>query len=263
MKGVDLTRGQNGLLKFQGAFFGTTTRSSYRLLASRLISHGSLPRYPVVMEALMVDRATNNGPRCAVVSCGMERCFLSQKDSGVGRGVTGKYLNGTNFKTVKGGVIPPITVVATSDVNAPDKSFYANVTCKPSEMKVNFCTLFTPGGNGIDVVIHVESIRAISERFVNTACGFFLGKRVAYPVVANYGVYKEDGIRSLYRGDAQDIGISIELLPLSMPDEDFNVLFFYADLIGLEGDELAQFMPLARERYAKFKLSSSIIVIVE
>ncbi|GJU05523.1 hypothetical protein Tco_1121953 [Tanacetum coccineum] len=37
----------------------------------------------------------------------------------------------------------------------------------------------TPAGNTL------ESIRAISERFVNTVYGFFLGKRVAYPVVAN------------------------------------------------------------------------------
>ncbi|GJY04408.1 hypothetical protein Tco_0370348 [Tanacetum coccineum] len=59
--------------------------------------------------------------------------------------------------------------------NAPGKSSYANVTGKPSGTKVNFRTLFTPGGNGIDVVIPVESIRAISERFVNTAYAFFLG----------------------------------------------------------------------------------------
>ncbi|GKC32794.1 copia protein [Tanacetum coccineum] len=32
----------------------------------------------------------------------------------------------------------------------------------------------------------VESIRAISERFANATYGFFLGKRVAYPVIANY-----------------------------------------------------------------------------
>nr|GEW91050.1 putative reverse transcriptase domain-containing protein [Tanacetum cinerariifolium] len=38
---------------------------------------------------------------------------------------------------------------------------------------------------GIDVVVPAESIRAISKRFINTAYGFFLGKRVAYPVVAN------------------------------------------------------------------------------
>ncbi|GKB12480.1 zinc knuckle CX2CX4HX4C containing protein [Tanacetum coccineum] len=51
---------------------------------------------------------------------------------------------------------------------------------------LNFRTLFTPARNGVDVVVPVESIRAISERFANTAYGFFLGKWVAYPVVANY-----------------------------------------------------------------------------
>ncbi|GKA90437.1 beta-caryophyllene synthase, partial [Tanacetum coccineum] len=52
------------------------------------------------------------------------------------------------------------------------------------------------GGNGIDVVVPVESIRAVSERFENTAYAFFLGKRVAYPVVANYvrNIWGEDGI---------------------------------------------------------------------
>ncbi|GKB04856.1 putative reverse transcriptase domain-containing protein [Tanacetum coccineum] len=69
---------------------------------------------------------------------------------------------------------------------ASSKSLYANVTGKPIGMKVNFHTLFTPRGDGIDVVVLVESIKAISERFVNIAYGFFLGKRVAYPVVANY-----------------------------------------------------------------------------
>ncbi|GJR37807.1 reverse transcriptase domain-containing protein [Tanacetum coccineum] len=44
----------------------------------------------------------------------------------------------------------------------------------------------TPGGNEVDVVVPVESIRAISDRFANMAYGFFSGKRVAYPVVANY-----------------------------------------------------------------------------
>ncbi|GKF94375.1 hypothetical protein Tco_0284075 [Tanacetum coccineum] len=70
--------------------------------------------------------------------------------------------------------------------NAPGKSTYANITGKPSRKKVNVRTLFTPRGNGIDVVVPVDSIRAISERFANTAYGFFLGKKVAYPVVANY-----------------------------------------------------------------------------
>nr|GEV48471.1 hypothetical protein [Tanacetum cinerariifolium] len=41
-------------------------------------------------------------------------------------------------------------------------------------------------GNGVDVVVPVESVRAIGEQFANTAYGFFFGKCVAYPVVANY-----------------------------------------------------------------------------
>ncbi|GJX07701.1 cytokinin dehydrogenase 3-like protein [Tanacetum coccineum] len=85
------------------------------------------------------------------------------------------------------GSFPPLpTPVTTSAGNAPGKSSYAIITGKPSGKKVNVRTLFTPGGNGIDVVVPVDSIRAISERFANTAYGFFLGKKVAYPVVANY-----------------------------------------------------------------------------
>ncbi|GKE74829.1 beta-caryophyllene synthase, partial [Tanacetum coccineum] len=42
----------------------------------------------------------------------------------------------------------------------------------------------TPNGNTL--VVPVESIRAVSDRFANSYYGFFLGKRVAYPVVANY-----------------------------------------------------------------------------
>ncbi|GJR27448.1 retrotransposon protein, putative, ty1-copia subclass [Tanacetum coccineum] len=92
----------------------------------------------------------------------------------------------TQETTVLGSFPPLPTQVTTSACNAPGKSSYANVTGKPSGKKVNIHTMFTLGGNGIDVVISVESIRAISERFANTSYGFFLGKRVAYPVVANY-----------------------------------------------------------------------------
>ncbi|GJZ95838.1 hypothetical protein Tco_0668172 [Tanacetum coccineum] len=49
----------------------------------------------------------------------------------------------------------------------PILSSYANVTSKPSGTKVNFCTLFTSRGNGIDVVVSVESIRAIRTLGVN------------------------------------------------------------------------------------------------
>nr|GEZ90226.1 hypothetical protein [Tanacetum cinerariifolium] len=72
---------------------------------------------------------------------------------------------------------PTPTQETPSAGNAPGKSSYANVTGKPIGEKLNFRTLFTPGGNGIDLVVSVESIKAISEGFVNVACGFFLGKR--------------------------------------------------------------------------------------
>ncbi|GJZ27422.1 RNA-directed DNA polymerase, eukaryota, reverse transcriptase zinc-binding domain protein [Tanacetum coccineum] len=51
---------------------------------------------------------------------------------------------------------------------------------------MNFRTLFTLRGNKVDVVVPMESIRAISAQFANTVYGLFMGKHVAYPVVANY-----------------------------------------------------------------------------
>nr|GEX05153.1 hypothetical protein [Tanacetum cinerariifolium]GEX16217.1 hypothetical protein [Tanacetum cinerariifolium]GEX97762.1 hypothetical protein [Tanacetum cinerariifolium] len=73
---------------------------------------------------------------------------------------------------------------------------YANVAGAPSRKSLNFCTLYTPRGNEVDVVVLVVSIRSISVRFANMVYGFFLRKRVAYPVVANYNpdvnLLKED-----------------------------------------------------------------------
>nr|GEU50457.1 hypothetical protein [Tanacetum cinerariifolium] len=89
--------------------------------------------------------------------------------------------------TARLGSYPPLPTHGTSTAgNTPGKSSYANITGKPNGKKVSVRTLFTPWGNEIDVVILVDSIRVISERFANTAYGFFLGKKVAYPVVANY-----------------------------------------------------------------------------
>ncbi|GKD48669.1 glucomannan 4-beta-mannosyltransferase 9-like protein [Tanacetum coccineum] len=84
---------------------------------------------------------------------------------------------------------------STQEANAPagntpgepsGKPSYAIATGKPNGKKVKVHTLYTPGGNGIDMVVLVESIRAISKQFDNTAYGFCLGKKVAYPVVASY-----------------------------------------------------------------------------
>ncbi|GKD18768.1 retrotransposon protein, putative, ty1-copia subclass [Tanacetum coccineum] len=64
---------------------------------------------------------------------------------------------------------------------------YANLfTGESTRKSVNFSTSITLAKNGIDVAVPVKSIRIISKRFVNTAYGFFLRKRVDYPVIANY-----------------------------------------------------------------------------
>ncbi|GKC24141.1 putative reverse transcriptase domain-containing protein [Tanacetum coccineum] len=63
------------------------------------------------------------------------------------------------------------------------KSSHDNVigeSSKKAMKTVNIRTLFTSRGNGIDVVVPVESIRAISERFVNTAYGFFFLRKMVH-----------------------------------------------------------------------------------
>nr|GEU41086.1 hypothetical protein [Tanacetum cinerariifolium] len=111
-----------------------------------------------------------------------------------------------NVEKTSLGSYPPLPMQGTNPAgNTPGNSSYANFIGEPSREALNFHTLFTPRGYGVDVVVPVDSIRASSERFVNTAYGFFLGKRVAYPVVANYvklhGVpvkaFSEDGLSAI------------------------------------------------------------------
>ncbi|TVU41934.1 hypothetical protein EJB05_15494 [Eragrostis curvula] len=70
------------------------------------------------------------------------------------------------------------------------------------------------------------------------------------PFGAIKGAAKTDMIRTTIQRakDAQDLGLSIELLPLSRPDEEFKMSLFYADLIGLEGDDIVEYLPVAGER---------------
>ncbi|GJY58433.1 hypothetical protein Tco_0458325 [Tanacetum coccineum] len=76
-------------------------------------------------------------------------------------------------------------------------SFAKLVVSEPSRKSVNFLTLITLVRNGADVVVSLESIRAVSKRFANITYGFFLEKQVTCPVVANYwnpnvNLFKED-----------------------------------------------------------------------
>ncbi|GKF95264.1 hypothetical protein Tco_0287999, partial [Tanacetum coccineum] len=80
-----------------------------------------------------------------------------------------------------------------STVDQNSCTSYAKLfTSESSRKSVNFRTLITPVGNRTDVVISLESIKAISECFFNTAYGFFLGKRVVYPIFSSM-----DGLDSI------------------------------------------------------------------
>nr|GFC44195.1 hypothetical protein [Tanacetum cinerariifolium] len=65
-------------------------------------------------------------------------------------------------------------------------SFAGKLKGDLTRKSVNFLNLVTSARNEANVDISLESIRVISDRFANTAYGFFLGKWVACPVVANY-----------------------------------------------------------------------------
>nr|GEX45496.1 hypothetical protein [Tanacetum cinerariifolium] len=129
--------------------------------------------------------------------------FLSQKRSGGGKGVKEKRSNVSNIEVVMDGAVPSVTGDSENAAMEVESPSVVEETVEKEKLSpmVNTSDLgsYPPlptlettsagnalGGNGIDVVVRVESIRATSKRFVNTAYGFFLGKRVAYLVVANY-----------------------------------------------------------------------------
>ncbi|GKD15709.1 zinc finger, CCHC-type containing protein, partial [Tanacetum coccineum] len=195
----------------------------------------------------------------------MERGFLSQKGSGVGRGVKEKNLNRNKTNNALGiyvstesddtmneetpvgvasvvkegvtpyvvdmtvemekqrslentivllGSFPPLSMLVTSSVgNDLGKSLYANVTSKSSGKKLNIRTLFTPGSNGIDVVVPVESIRAISERFANTSYGFFLG------ILFSFQFSYMDGLDAMLENGPWFIQNNLVILEKWHPDE--------------------------------------------
>ncbi|GJT69082.1 zinc finger, CCHC-type containing protein [Tanacetum coccineum] len=114
---------------------------------------------------------------------------------------------------------PPLsTPVTTTDGNAPGKSSYANVTGKPSGKKLNFRTLFTPRGNGIDVVIPVDSIRAISERFANTAYCFSWGSGLSTRLFS-FQISSMDGLDAMLENGPWFIRNNPLILKKWHPDE--------------------------------------------
>ncbi|GJX79924.1 hypothetical protein Tco_0328073 [Tanacetum coccineum] len=124
----------------------------------------------------------------------MERGFFSQNGSGRGRGIKEKQHGSANDTTQVTVVMPSAEdglVLSSSGGHTVEKVTESgnkkgtqdeNVGQTPISSTVDLNLV----RNGTDVVVPLESIRAINGRFVNTTYGFFLGKRVAYLVVANY-----------------------------------------------------------------------------
>ncbi|GJS70336.1 cytokinin dehydrogenase 3-like protein [Tanacetum coccineum] len=108
----------------------------------------------------------------------MKRGFLSQKGSGRGRGVKEKDLNGNKKNTSSG-----IGVSTDSEDIMNDDS----PTGVASAVREGVTHLW---GNGVDVVVLVDSIRAISERFANTAYARLPVKLHDVPVMT----FSEDGL---------------------------------------------------------------------
>ncbi|GJT28942.1 hypothetical protein Tco_0909217 [Tanacetum coccineum] len=169
-----------------------TTKLSVLHRCEKKLVYGPDGTFAIVRE-FMIERIAKDVLLCKDK---MERGFLSSGRRGVkqktGTNVVSKAVNKDNDNMENKGN-ETMASVANNDTTvgpnpaAPGMSTsYANVTGEPSRKALNFRTLFTPAGNMIYMVVPVESIRAISERFANTAYGFFLEKRVAYLVVANY-----------------------------------------------------------------------------
>lgn len=49
--------------------------------------------------------------------------------------------------------------------------------------------------------------------------------------------------------DAQDLGIVIDIFPLSQPGKDFNIAAFYADMVDMNNEEKENFMVVASDRF--------------
>nr|GEY45936.1 hypothetical protein [Tanacetum cinerariifolium] len=99
-----------------------------------------------------------------------------------------------------------------------------------------------------DVVVPLESIRAISERFVNTTYSYFLEKWVAYFIVANY-FSSMDGLDSMLEND--DEGKPLENVDYSS-DHDSK------DEVELVDNEMASFLALKRVGCARFSAAHEL-----
>ncbi|GJR02949.1 hypothetical protein Tco_0525933 [Tanacetum coccineum] len=81
-----------------------------------------------------------------------------------------------------------------------------NVSPTGIALPVSFAT---SASNGVDVVISKESIFVVNERLNNTVYGFFLGKRVAFPIVENYVKFHDIPITVFTKYGLSDIATKL------------------------------------------------------
>ncbi|GJU68377.1 hypothetical protein Tco_1254636 [Tanacetum coccineum] len=140
----------------------------------------------------------------------MERGFLSQKRSGGGRGV--KEKNGV----VKDGGIPSVMVTSGNNFGTQE----ANLV----KVVIIICMMRMLGRHQVTLLL--TWTKSILELLVNgllTAYGFFLGKQLAYPVVANYvkntwGKYGLDLEVNLMKEDVVNLPVEVKLHGVPMTE---------------------------------------------
>ncbi|GJZ58100.1 hypothetical protein Tco_0613594 [Tanacetum coccineum] len=131
----------------------------------------------------------NSASNCKdLASGGIECGFLSQKGSRGGRGVKEKSVNVSNIEAVKekdindehvamkvkSPLVEHTNAMKIGEGSYPPLPTQDLLWLETPLVSCEYSYIIYTKGNGIDVVVPVKSIRAISERFVNTAYGFFL-----------------------------------------------------------------------------------------
>ncbi|GKA08187.1 cytokinin dehydrogenase 3-like protein [Tanacetum coccineum] len=144
----------------------------------------------------------------AIVFCDSMNAICLAKDQCGGRGVKEKDLNRNSMDTTLGiglstesddtmnedtpivvaSVVKEVVTPSVVDMTVEKEKLNS---LKDTTGRESFSPLSTLGTTTAvmpreSLPVSMDSIHAISERFANTAYGFFLGKKVAYHVVANY-----------------------------------------------------------------------------
>ena len=86
-----------------------------------------------------------------------------------------------------------------------DKLKSSNKGSEKEQKKANFRFIKSESNkDGIDVVIPVEIVKKVTNRFENSLYGYFLGERLAFPVVENYvkNAWTKFGLKRLMMNDA-------------------------------------------------------------